>query len=347
MDTQKQTTNPETINQAAEWIARIGAEDVSERDWQELRAWLDKDATHRDVFESMQAMSGSLRWLGDDDRLRASHDRVMQLAAEGENDSDIEGGSSSRKLGPSQFALAAGVLLALVIPILYFIDAGKPPAVDLYQTAVGQRQSIELKDGSSMELSADTRVMFLVGESERQMRFRRGEIYLDVVPDSSRPLSIEVGSSVVTVTGTAIGIRYRDSVGRITVHEGSVTVDLDASGGDAATTVQLEPGEQLTLSTGAQPVVLSEEQLRQAGDWRNGWLHFQDETLAAVVAELAPFVDKRIVLTSRDVQQLRVGGSFNVDRLDVLWSTLEGVIPVTISEESDRIVIGESPGREP
>lgn len=52
------------VEQAAAFHARIIAEDVTAEDWKDLRAWLDENPAHRDVFESMDQMAADLRTLG-------------------------------------------------------------------------------------------------------------------------------------------------------------------------------------------------------------------------------------------------------------------------------------------
>ena len=168
---------------------------------------------------------------------------------------------------------------------------------------------------------------------------RRGEVYLEVVPDSATPFTVEAGSHRVTVTGTEFNVRYRRGVGNVTVHEGSVDIVTTSVDEALADVVELTAGQHLRLQDGAVPESLTDDELRRLADWRNGWLHFDSVSLGMFAEELAPYVEKRIVLTSRSTEQLLVGGSFNVDRLDLLWATLESVIPVEISEDADRIVI--------
>ena len=58
-----------------------------------------------------------------------------------------------------------------------------------------------------------------------------------------------------------------------------------------------------------------------------------------MVRELEPYLDTPIVLTSRKVAALQVGGSFNVDNVDSMLTALESLLPIKVVRESDRILI--------
>lgn len=326
------------VDAAAEWYARTAAEDASTADWSELRAWLNQDTEHRRAFEAMQDMSRSLQVLGTDERLRAVHDTAF---SGGDEQVRSIGDRRTKWSASRQLALAASVLAALIIPTLYYMGSEDAPETSYLETGVGERQTFELADGSSMALSAVSRVTFIVSAGQRQLELHRGELFVEVAPDADKPFSVEAGSHVVTVTGTAFGVRYRRGTAAVTVHEGTVRVAptvADTGIGDAQ---ELQEGQRLLLREGETPALLGAEELQRAADWRNGWLHFENATLGELVNELEPYVDKQIILTSNASAQLLVGGSFNVDRIDVLWSTLETVVPVKVTEENDRILISE------
>ena len=234
-----------------------------------------------------------------------------------------------------------GLLLTLIgfQNAMFFMAANQqPPSLEYvsYETAVAERRNVALDDGSTVMLNADTRLLAAFSDSERRLSLRHGEIFVDVVADASRPFHVEVGGHIVTVTGTAFNVRFRDEPARVTVDEGSVGVVESKAG---AVPMQLEAGQQLILEPDATPVTLSPSDLRNSSTWRDGWLHFDDQSLDVVVRELNLYVDTRIILASRQAGELRVTGSFNVDNSDALLTALESVLPVTVSERNQHIVI--------
>ncbi len=334
----------EMIEQAAAWHARMAADDVTPQDWEDLGAWLEQHPAHRETFESLERMSGALRSLGDEPMLQALHDSAPNIAAMS-GDAEIvpfRPGKARRAwaLRPRQMALAASVLVALFVPLLYFMGSQEAPEATNYETAVGERRTIELEDGSSIMLNTDSSLTVMFAEDERTVNLWRGHLYVEVAPQPDRPFVVKVGDHRVVVTGTALDIRYyRDGPGRVTVHENGVRVFVAVGGRVSGDGVELRVGQQLILAAGAVPDELSDEELEKSADWRNGWLHFADSTLAEVVRELRPYLDKPIVLTNRKVAELAVGGSFNVSDVDSMLTALETLLPVDVVRESDHILI--------
>ena len=135
-----------TVHEAAAWYARTAAENVSSEDWTDLDAWLDQDPEHRRAFEATAALSRSLQMLGTDERLRAIHDSAF---SGGDGLRKGMGDRGNRWFAPRQLALAASVLAALIVPTLYYMGSGDAPQTSYFETAVAERRSIELDDGSS------------------------------------------------------------------------------------------------------------------------------------------------------------------------------------------------------
>ena len=333
----------EIIEQAAAWHARMAADDVTPQDWEDLRAWLEQHPAHRDTFESLERMSGALRSLGDEPMLQALHDSAPNIAAMS-GDAEIvpfRPGKARRTwaLQPRQMAIAASVLVALIVPLLYFMGDEQTTEATDYETVVAERKSIDLEDGTSLTLNADSKVTVTVSEDERNVSLWRGDVFLDVAAETDRAFTVSVGDHRVIVVGTAFDIRYRDDPARVTVYEGQVRVVLAVEEQGPDSEVALSAGQQLILTAGAVPTKLGEDELEKSADWRNGWLHFEDSTLAEVVRELKPYLDKPIVLTSRRVGELAVGGSFNVDDVDSMLTALETLLPIIVIRESDRVLI--------
>jgi len=335
--------NRKIIKQAAAWHARLAADDVTSQDWRDLEAWLEQDPAHRDTFESLERMSGALRSLGDDPMLQALHDSAPDIASVSEDAKIVRlrPGKARRAwaLQPRQMALAAGVLVALIVPLLYFMGSEQVPESTNYETAVAERKAIDLEDGSSLALNADSSISVTLTDDERQVALWSGDLYLDVAAEPDRPFTVSVGDHRVTVTGTSFDVRYRDDPARVTVHEGLVRVAIAIDDPGSGHEVELRSGQQLILAAGAVPIDLSEYELSKTAGWRDGWLHFENSTLVEVVKELEPYLDKPIVLTSRKVAELKVGGSFNVDEVDSMLTALETLLPIQVIRESDRILI--------
>lgn len=237
-------------------------------------------------------------------------------------------------------AAAAGLVVALLAPLMFFDATNDPSSTSPrhYQTATAERMTVELRDGTNLVLNATSEVTLRISDRERHLTLNHGEIYLDVAHDPVRPFRVEVDTYLVTVTGTAFEVRRRHGVARLTVDEGRVVVSENEPGSIVAAR-EVDAGQTLVLEPGAYPVELSTQALARASSWRDGWLHFHNQRLDAVVRELEPYLGMVVVIVGEKTAALRVSGSFNADRADIAMKSLASLLPISVVYESDRIVI--------
>lgn len=239
-------------------------------------------------------------------------------------------------------AAAAALVVALTVPIAHYVvtdGSGSASATpELYRTGTAERMTVDLQDGTNLTMNAASEVTLLISDRKRHLTLVRGEIYLDVAHDPVRPFRVEVGSHMATVVGTAFEVRKRHGSAELTVDEGRVVVSEIRPGAIVAAR-EVDAGQTLLLKPGQYPVALSAEDLAKTSSWRDGWLHFQDRRLDAVVRDLEPYLDKNVVFDDVRARDLRVSGSFNVDRAQSALTSLEALLPVSIIYESNRIVV--------
>lgn len=346
------------VETAAEHHARVASGSMTAEDWQALERWIAESPEHREVFDSMGRMADGLRSLGDDSlafdtgTAETGLERTSEEGAEQPRVVSIARRTPSWRR-PRYLAMAAAVLAAILVPYLFSPQGPGVTESAVYASETGERRTVVLGDGSSMALNARSRVSAAFTVSERKLSLLEGEVFLEVVPDGEKPFRVVAGPNVVTVVGTAFDLVYRNHASRLTVYEGTVEVTPAATRGGAgrrdtvAGPVRVKQGEQLALERGSIPVPLDEDELLARAAWRDGWLHFDDRSLSELVRELAPYSDRPIVVTSQSAADLKVGGSFNVDRLDTVLTALESLLPVHVRQEDDRILIdyaGEETG---
>ncbi len=330
----------EIIERAAAYQSRIAGGEMTQADWQELEVWIREDPEHLEVMKSMGGIGQSLAALGRIVEADVVPDRIAGLMPMLEDAHEVSKSSRAQRIRWQSWPLAIAATLVVAISV-FFVYGGKqvpPPVSTIHETAVAERRTVTLEDGSTVELNADTRIVAALHENARRLVLESGEIFVDVVPDAARPFHVEAGDHVVTVTGTAFNVHFRQGPARVTVDEGSVTV-APTSPDPSAPAIDLRAGQAVVLDGVSEPVDLGPDELRRRSAWRDGWLHFDDERLDTVASELRPYIEKRIVLGSRRAGELTVAGSFNVDNADALLEALESVLPITVTQKNELIVI--------
>lgn len=119
------------------------------------------------------------------------------------------------------FFAAAAVAFAVVIGGAVWWQASRYP---LYSTDIGERRSITLADGSTVDLNARSKLRIEFSSAERRVELLDGQALFQVAKDKQRPFIVHSGEATVRAVGTQFDV-YRKTYGTtITVLEGRVAV---------------------------------------------------------------------------------------------------------------------------
>lgn len=240
-------------------------------------------------------------------------------------------GAESTAVGP--WVLGWGWATAAVLVIGLGLGLVRQQAWDAdYRTGLGEQRRIELADGSHLLLDSDSAVDVSLRGDLREIVLRRGEALFEVAHDPQRPFRVEAGDLSATALGTVYAVRRQDDVVRVTVAQGRVAVQGE--------------GEGLTLAAGEQVAARGGRlQARQAVDagkvlaWQHGRLVFEMTPLAEVLAELQRYRPGYLLIADDRLRDLKVNGSFRLDRLDDALATLEQAFALSIRRYTDYVLV--------
>lgn len=316
------------LEQAADWHARLQG-DADQSVWLEFAEWLEADPNHRTAYDQVEAMWRQL------DRLPAPAAPVIDLASRRPAAGPAGSAAPSRRwfLGG---AAAAAAVLAVTLAGQY----APPPAPQIFETAPGQRRTVQLADGSSITLNSGTRVTVALADDRRILSLERGEALFDVVRDPARPFTVAAGDRLVTVVGTAFNIRNLDRTVTVTVTRGLVDVGA-VDGRDRP--LRLTPGQQVSAQAGQAAGPVGHVDVQAVTSWTEGRLSFDNAPLAQVLAELS----RHYPLPMRadaGAAALRFSGVLRLegDQAAVL-STLAGLLPIVVSRQGDSFILTKRP----
>jgi transmembrane sensor len=126
-------------------------------------------------------------------------------------------GERSRMRVSRRFAFAAVLLVATAST--WFIAQW-----NTYATDIGERRSITLADGSTIDLDARSRVKVKFSKRERDVELVEGQALFGVAHDASRPFIVSAGNTAVRAVGTQFDVYRKRSGTTVTVVEGRVAV---------------------------------------------------------------------------------------------------------------------------
>ncbi|MFC5373637.1 FecR family protein [Brevundimonas faecalis] len=314
---------------AAHWLVRLDGDEVTAAEEAAFDAWLSNSEANRAAYaracEAWEAV--------DQDALDPTVQalRISVLA-----------GRRPKRRPP--MAQVAAIAAALVLSIGLGVVAVDGPGVAAwmagetrYATDVGERLDIVLADGTSLTLNTDSRLAVRYRGDRREVRMDRGQAYFDVAHDPSRPFSVEGGGRRVTALGTRFEVRVDPHAFSTTLLEGSIVVDPLRTAADAAPKrMVLEPGETLTARPGRKAVVATRA-TSAAPAWREGLIEFNDESLAAAVAELNRYNRHPIRLRDERLRTLSVSGVFKAGRPEGFMEAMSALYPVQVVDRGETI----------
>lgn len=176
---------------------------------------------------------------------------------------------------------------------LAYNPSGKGGAVgyNTLATPRGGQFRIILPDGSKVWLNAASTLRFpnAFTGSEREVQLS-GEAYFEVAKNPSMPFRVKVNDMAVQVLGTHFNVMaYADEPGiRTTLLEGAVKVQ---HGGKA---MQLAPGQQVQLTPSGSMTLENDVDVEEVVAWKNGYFHFNHESLQGVMREIGRWYDAEI-----------------------------------------------------
>ena len=150
-------------------------------------------------------------------------------------------------------------------------------AAQTIRTAVGQRDSVTLPDGSRILIGPSSEIT--IAASGRAATVT-GEAYLHVVHNEQHPFVVHTAAGVIRDLGTTFSVRAHGAAVTVTVNEGQVQLRSQLTG-DAG--VVLNPGDRGYVTEGAgalaQRAVVT---AHDAAGWDRGALVFRNAPIAEV-----------------------------------------------------------------
>lgn len=367
--------NPQINEEAARWFMEFRSGDIDTSVRRQFDTWVRASPEHLRAYLEIAALWGHAA--AADPQRRFSVEALVASAREEGNVVRLEAESNSTErlppaspAPPSRFARwgfhsrpGSGRLtgkvpgtrtmtLAAVLLVVGSILTGSLLLDQVtYSTAVGEKRSLRLSDGSILTLNSRSRARLDFSKSTRTVDLLEGEALFRVAKDPSRPFVVRADGAFVRAVGTAFDIDRRSSGTIVTVVEGRVAVLATSTGTVRRTGTSRSQATAQTRSTPARPDVVPEtvadeaganaedrspdgtvflsagEQLDVAGRstspthanvssttaWTQGKVILQSRTLQEVAEDFNRYSERRLVTEDLGEAPLRLSGVFSTD----------------------------------
>ncbi len=282
------------MDQALDWLITLQCPQPGQQ--AEFERWLASDPAHAQAFTKAQAAWGGA----------PVHSAAVALAAPRKP-------SAWRRVKPHWKPLATAAVL--LVGLVSFSNLPLRLQAD-HLTVVGERQRLQLDDGSKVLLNTNSAFSSSIKDHQRIARLYQGEAFFEVLPTPGLPMQIDAGPVRASVHDTDFAVRYLNGEAQVQVQRGNV--DLSNTFDDAR--VRLSAGQSIRIGPkGFGPPSTLDANKELA--WVQGRLVFENCPMGEVLAELRRYYPGWIVNNNDQIASVAVTGNYRLDQpLDVVRS---------------------------
>jgi transmembrane sensor len=283
------------MDQALDWLIVMGS--ASEEQTRQFHEWMAASRLHAEAFAKAQAIWDGPQVVQCAQNLASRPAKVTLLS----------------RLRPHWKPLATAAVL--ILGLFSFSNLPLRLQAD-HLTVVGERQRLQLEDGSKVLLNTNSAFSSTINDQQRVARLYQGEAFFEVPAHLGQPFEIDAGPVKASVHDTAFAVRYLDGVAQVQVQRGDV--DLRATRDDAR--IRLSAGESIRIGPNGFDRPAKVDAATDLA-WVQGRLVFENCPLSQVLAELRRYYPGWIININEQLADVAVTGNYRLDQpLDVVRS---------------------------
>lgn len=244
---------------AIDWLIR--QRDPAFDDWDGFADWLGEDADHAAIYDAIASLDRDL-----DARPAMTRAQVVMAPRAPHR--------------PSRRAWFGGAMAAALVAVIGVSTLNAPGNGNRIETAAGEHRTIELDDGSRIEINGGS-VVEIDRDRPRFARLESGEAMFHVVHRADAPFVVEAGGERIVDLGTAFNVIRRARQTSVAVSEGIILYNPDRD------KVRLVAGKMIEArDDDRQAPIVRDIDIASVGGWRSGQLVYSGAPLVSVAEDL-------------------------------------------------------------
>lgn len=317
----KTVTATTAETQAAEWFVRLSTPAVSFADIEAFQAWR-KDPLNRAAFEAVESLWTKSGGLAGDPDIQSALARIPRRKTKG------------ARGGRGWTAVLGGGLVAATIAGAWILLAPQT-----YSAPEFGRRTIELEDGSVVQLDAGARISARFDGRSRRLSLLRGRALFDVAKDPSRRFVVQAGGTKVLALGTRFVVSRDKDNASVALIEGRLEVRKQARGTAAASWI-LEPGEGVSASGGPAEKI----DPARIADWADGRFVFRAIPLDEAAAEMNRYARRTIRIEAGPLSKSPISGAFEAGQEEAFAHAAAEALSLVVVTAPDGALVLKAAG---
>lgn len=216
--------------------------------------------------------------------------------------------------------------------------ASEPEIFNSIMVPKGRRANIIFADGTILWLNSGSSAVYPVEFSgQKREIYLKGEGYLEVAHDESRPFIVKTDLMYIKVLGTCFNISAypEDATTRVILVEGKILTRLMNK-----SEVMIQPNQMISLNNETQSADVTSVNVEDYVSWKKGWLLCNSEELGSLVQKLERYYDQKIIFSDEIAKFYRLSGKLDLkENLNEVLQIIATTAPVKIYVENDAICI--------
>ncbi|MCR8719938.1 FecR domain-containing protein [Pseudomonas syringae USA007] len=298
-------------HQASAWFALVHGGSPTEAEREALAKWLAADNSHTEAYAQLERL-----WTASALLLRPTTPATQPQL------------SRRRFVG---LGIAASVVAVTAGGSTFWLKGMGSPFADI-RTSVGERRTVNLPDGSSVDLAGNTALNLDFSAPRRSVELLQGEAFFNVVQSAGDEFNINTKAGRVATTGGEFCLSCDNASALLAVSRKTVRV--------VTANQQTDLGEGLSLRFGPhQTGAIQHAELDQILAWRSGRLVFFDKPLLTVIDELRRWREGKIFIMDKQLAARRVSLILNLDRPDQMVEAVTKALSVRVIRYTDLVTL--------
>jgi len=312
------------------WVMRQSDRALDEAQRRDFDAWFAADVRHQGAYLRAVAINRALNQATVQESLRPKRERLEQEWA---------GASWQPAASRRGFLMAGGAAASVALLALTRLFAGADKTV--LTTAKGEFRKVPLADKSVADINSGSQLEVRMTPQKRQVTLKKGEVWLEVAKDKTKPFIVEAGQVRVRAVGTAFGVRRFGNGAEVLVTEG--TVEVWSSEGSAHKRL-VTAGERSFVADQAADIAVARQpvEVQRKLAWREGKLIFDNQTLSEAVADFNRYSQKKIVIADPALGRRKLVGQYQIDAPELFAQDVGAFLQIPVAITAESIVIGAS-----
>jgi len=346
----------ERLETATRWVLRIDEGILDADDKVALQSWLDEDPKHSDVLMEVAAVWDKT------DALAALADLFPHESMDNKASFTVQHRPWAKGIAVAASLMLLVVSVTVLLPRLDKVDDNysmTSTQSKAYETAVGEKKTILLPDGSEVLLNTNSQLTLNFTASARVLNLTQGEILVRVAK-GDRPFSVVANNQIVQATGTEFTVEItKEQHVEVIVTEGSVALGIlpkatlpSVVNNTNATHFNEPPvlallanntlsaGEEVTIrADGFVKETITDDDIKVSLSWTNQRLIFRSEPLEQVLREVERYTTVKFTVLDENLKSQVLTGRFRTGDVDTLLLVLKENFNITYEFDGDNSVL--------